>query len=150
MNLYDFAVVSNALEGITSDASNVIHTGALERFYNIRKLTVNELFMFAKDLKGDIRLRSDFEPLIVFGRSIDFNLTGFKTILKLANNNEISSWSLHNKTYVMQPFDDISVNARVARALWLWHEFKFSNGVQNFLERYYIQTLRQESASFEE
>lgn len=142
MNIPEFVVESNAIEGIYSTNESDIQ--AHIDFIRLPKLTIKDVEVFVhvvanaplRSRKGrNVRVGNYYPPM--GGRHIRSLLS---ELLKKVNDNSIHPYLAHVDYELLHPFMD--GNGRSGRAIWLWQMFQRDEyHEQGFLHEFYYQAL---------
>lgn len=139
MNLYDFVVESNRIEGILREPTPA-EIAAHKEFLSLSEITIPDLMNFVsicqpgevlRDIPGlDVRVGSYYPP--VGGPFIKRELT-----LLLEDIDIHDAFDIHNRYETLHPFTDC--NGRSGRVVWL---YQMDGDVSlGFLHRWYYQSL---------
>lgn len=149
MNLHEFIVESNKIDGILSVPTH-IEIEAHERLLAQDELTVADIEKFVIDV-ANAPLRDKNRMNVIIGNHIPIGggslvKVMLEEILNLINKCEVSPYTAHHRYETLHPFMD--GNGRSGRAIWLWHMAKRDDVDsldviyhRGFLHAWYYQSL---------
>lgn len=144
MNLYEFIVESNEIEGIFKSLS-VEELETYEFFLTLNKIDISSIEIFVNNICGKcIRDRPGMNVIVgsymppAGGPDIPKLLN---ILISKANNLEINSFKFHNEYEKLHSFMD--GNGRSGRAIWAWMRLKENRDPfqLGFLHSFYYESL---------
>ena len=136
-DLYKFVKESNEIERIFREPTQT-EIDELERFINLKEITIKELQKFISVYQPDAKLRDDYFMDVRVGSYYPpFGGPGIPISLQKILDSNQDAYNLHISYEKLHPFTD--GNGRSGRALWAWKMKDITGG---FLLNFYFQTLQ--------
>ena|ERR1700722_10432056 len=136
-DLYKFVKESNEIERIFREPTQT-EIDELERFINLKEITIKELQKFISVYQPDAKLRDDYFMDVRVGSYYPpFGGPGIPISLQKILDSNQDAYNLHISYEKLHPFTD--GNGRSGRALWAWKMKDIAGG---FLLNFYFQTLQ--------
>ena len=136
-DLYKLVKESNEIERIFSEPTQT-EIDELERFINLKEITIKELQKFISVYQPDAKLRDDYFMDVRVGSYYPpFGGPGIPISLQKILDSNQDAYNLHISYEKLHPFTD--GNGRSGRALWAWKMKDITGG---FLLNFYFQTLQ--------
>ena len=143
MNLTDFVIESNRIEGISG--ATQVDIDAHGRFLALERITVADLESLVEAVQPDARLRIEPAMDVRVGSHIappggpDIRGSLERLLFVACSGDPESPHKTHRLYETLHPFTD--GNGRSGRALWLWQMGGINNVPLGFLHHFYYQTL---------